>query len=302
MIMNLLHLKYMIEVDKYGSISKAATHLYLNQPRLSKIIKEIEAEMNIKIFERNSKGVTPTKKGRQFLDRAISIVSEVEALENMYHEDSLKTVSLNISVPRVSYISEAFIRFLRSERIKDKDIDINYRETNTEQAISNINEGEDHLGIIRIPVDQMNYYENILALKGIKWEELFRFHYLVLMSKDNVLANKNIYLADLYDQIELIHGDSRIQDQDNPYQQANKTIKIYERASQYEILRYVKDTYIWASPLSKEMLDAYGLILKECLDQKNEYIDLVIYRKGYNPTSEEGDFIRYLHQLTEQFK
>ncbi len=300
--MNLLHLKYMIEVDKYGSISKAATHLYLNQPRLSKIIKEIEAEMNIKIFERNSKGVTPTKKGRQFLDRAISIVSEVEALENMYHEDSLKTVSLNISVPRVSYISEAFIRFLRSERMKDKDIDINYRETNTEQAISNINEGEDHLGIIRIPVDQMNYYENILALKGIKWEELFRFHYLVLMSKDNVLANKNIYLADLYDQIELIHGDSRIQDQDNPYQQANKTIKIYERASQYEILRYVKDTYIWASPLSKEMLDAYGLILKECLDQKNEYIDLVIYRKGYNPTSEEGDFIRYLHQLTEQFK
>lgn len=300
--MNLLHLKYMIEVDKYGSISKAATHLYLNQPRLSKIIKEIEAEMNIKIFERNSKGVTPTKKGRQFLDRAISIVSEVEALENMYHEDSLKTVSLNISVPRVSYISEAFIRFLRSERIKDKDIDINYRETNTEQAISNINEGEDHLGIIRIPVDQMNYYENILALKGIKWEELFRFHYLVLLSKDNVLANKNIYLADLYDQIELIHGDSRIQDQDNPYQQANKTIKIYERASQYEILRYVKDTYIWASPLSKEMLDAYGLILKECLDQKNEYIDLVIYRKGYNPTSEEGDFIRYLHQLTEQFK
>ena len=258
--------------------------------------------MNIKIFERNSKGVTPTKKGRQFLDRAISIVSEVEALENMYHEDSLKTVSLNISVPRVSYISEAFIRFLRSERMKDKDIDINYRETNTEQAISNINEGEDHLGIIRIPVDQMNYYENILALKGIKWEELFRFHYLVLMSKDNVLANKNIYLADLYDQIELIHGDSRIQDQDNPYQQANKTIKIYERASQYEILRYVKDTYIWASPLSKEMLDAYGLILKECLDQKNEYIDLVIYRKGYNPTSEEGDFIRYLHQLTEQFK
>lgn len=300
--MNLLHLKYMIEVDKYGSISKAATHLYLNQPRLSKIIKEIEEEMNIKIFERNSKGVTSTKKGRQFLDRAISIVSEVEALENMYHEDSLKTVSLNISVPRVSYISEAFIRFLRSERMKDKDIDINYRETNTEQAISNINEGEDHLGIIRIPIDQMNYYENILALKGIKWEELFRFHYLILMSKDNVLASKDIYLADLYDQIELIHGDSRIQDQDNPYQQANKTIKIYERASQYEILRYVKDTYIWASPLSKEMLDAYDLILKECLDQKSEYIDLVIYRKGYNPTSEEGDFIRYLHQLTEQFK
>ena len=40
--MNFLHLKYLIEVEKYESISKAAQHLYINQPRLSKIIKEIE--------------------------------------------------------------------------------------------------------------------------------------------------------------------------------------------------------------------------------------------------------------------
>ena len=42
--MNFLHLKYLIEVEKYESISKAAQHLYINQPRLSKIIKEIEEE------------------------------------------------------------------------------------------------------------------------------------------------------------------------------------------------------------------------------------------------------------------
>ena len=40
--MNFLHLKYLIEVEKYESISKAAQHLYINQPHLSKIIKEIE--------------------------------------------------------------------------------------------------------------------------------------------------------------------------------------------------------------------------------------------------------------------
>ena len=42
--MNFLHLKYLIEVEKCESISKAAQHLYVNQPRLSKIIKEIEEE------------------------------------------------------------------------------------------------------------------------------------------------------------------------------------------------------------------------------------------------------------------
>ena len=67
--MNFLHLKYLIEVEKYESISKAAQHLYINQPRLSKIIKEIEEEANIKIFERHNKGVVPTTKGRNFYHR-----------------------------------------------------------------------------------------------------------------------------------------------------------------------------------------------------------------------------------------
>ena len=74
--MNFLHLKYLIEVEKYESISKAAQHLYINQPRLSKIIKEIEEEANIKIFERHNKGVVPTTKGREFLSQAKKIVKK----------------------------------------------------------------------------------------------------------------------------------------------------------------------------------------------------------------------------------
>ena len=81
--MNFLHLKYLIEVEKYESISKAAQHLYINQPRLSKIIKEIEEEANIKIFERHNKGVVPTTKGREFLSQAKKIVQEVDYLKNI---------------------------------------------------------------------------------------------------------------------------------------------------------------------------------------------------------------------------
>lgn len=64
--MNLLHLKYICEVAKCGSISKAAHNLYMNQPRLSKIIRDLENDMNLKIFERTSQGVTPTKKRSAF--------------------------------------------------------------------------------------------------------------------------------------------------------------------------------------------------------------------------------------------
>ena len=37
--MNILHLKYAVEVAKAGSLSKAAEALYMNQPNLSRAIK-----------------------------------------------------------------------------------------------------------------------------------------------------------------------------------------------------------------------------------------------------------------------
>ena len=55
--MNLQHLKYALEVEKTGSISKAAENLYINQPHLSKSIRELEANIGISIFDRTSKGV-----------------------------------------------------------------------------------------------------------------------------------------------------------------------------------------------------------------------------------------------------
>ena len=40
--MNLLHLKYAVEIEKTGSITKAANNLFMGQPNLSKAIKELE--------------------------------------------------------------------------------------------------------------------------------------------------------------------------------------------------------------------------------------------------------------------
>ena len=60
--MNIQHLRYALEVEKTGSISKAAENLYLNQPHLSKAIRDLEENIGITVFNRTSKGVVPTKK------------------------------------------------------------------------------------------------------------------------------------------------------------------------------------------------------------------------------------------------
>ena len=82
--MNLLHLKYAVEIDCTKSISKAAENLYMGQPNLSRAIKELEENLGIKIFRRTSKGIITTPEGEEFLEYARKITSQVEELENVY--------------------------------------------------------------------------------------------------------------------------------------------------------------------------------------------------------------------------
>ena len=60
--MNLLDLKYAVEIEKTGSITKAANNLFMGQPNLSKAIKELENEIGITIFRRTTKGVLLRKR------------------------------------------------------------------------------------------------------------------------------------------------------------------------------------------------------------------------------------------------
>lgn len=304
--MNLLHLKYIVEVEKYGSISKAAHHLYMNQPHLSKIIREMEESMNIIIFERNSKGVVPTKKGRQFLSKAKMIIHEVNQLENMYQEDLDTLVSLDMSVPRASYISSAFLHYLNGKRVKEKDMKINYRETNTHDTIKHVYDGEDNIGIIRLLIQDKDYYLNMLALKNIHCEPLYQFEYKILMSQNNPLASQDIYYHDLKDQIELLHGDIDLPDvlpiEYGHHQKPSRIIHIYERASQLEILQQLENSYIWVSPMPHNVLEQYHLIEKKCIDMHRTCLDLLIYRKGYQLSTDDLLLIQSIKDMIEKLE
>lgn len=52
--MNLTHLRYIVEVARTGSITKAAQNLYMGQPNLSKSIKDLEKSVGTAIFMRLS--------------------------------------------------------------------------------------------------------------------------------------------------------------------------------------------------------------------------------------------------------
>ena len=114
--MNTVALRYALEVNRTHSITKAAQNLYMGQPNLSRAIRELEKDLGITLFERTTKGVAPTEKGRIFLEKAETILSQLDELEKQYRFDAADSVHLSVAFPRVTYASYAFTRFFKYPR------------------------------------------------------------------------------------------------------------------------------------------------------------------------------------------
>lgn len=306
--MNILHLKYAIEIDKYHSINKAAETLYMSQPNLSRALKELEDNLGITIFKRTSKGMSTTIQGEEFLSYARKILAQIDEVENMYKQGKSHKQKFSVSVPRSSYFSYAFAQFSKSID-KTKPAEILYKETNSKRAINNILQADYKLGIIRYKTTYEKYFKSMLKEKGLVGEVLAEFSYVLLMSGKHALAKKeDIRLEDLSEYIEITHADPYVPSlpfvdikREELGEYTDKRIFIFERASQFDLLQNVPDTFMWVSPLSKEMLDRYGLVQKKSKDNDRVYRDMLVYRKNYHLTELDRLFIDEVTKAKENF-
>jgi len=89
----LIHLAAVVE---RGSLAKAAVHLSISQPALSKSMDRLEAELGVKLLERGSAGVTPTKAGERIYSHARSIREEMDFAKSRIHSTNTQTEVLTV--------------------------------------------------------------------------------------------------------------------------------------------------------------------------------------------------------------
>lgn len=108
--MNLEHLEYFVTVAQMGSINRAAQALFISQPRLGKIIRDLEQSAGVPLFTRSNHGVTLTPEGLEFQRRAQRVMAELTGMFNRPAGDSVQDVSLSVSMTKYSHIMESFIQ------------------------------------------------------------------------------------------------------------------------------------------------------------------------------------------------
>lgn len=71
--MKLNQLKYFIAVAEEGNICRAAARLHISQPPLTRQIQQLEAELDVRLFDRHSGGMSLTEAGQIFLEEARNV-------------------------------------------------------------------------------------------------------------------------------------------------------------------------------------------------------------------------------------
>jgi LysR family nitrogen assimilation transcriptional regulator len=76
--MELRSLGYFVRIAELGSITRAAAHLRLAQPALTRHVQRLEEELGVALFTRANRGVRLTEAGQKLLENAERILREVE--------------------------------------------------------------------------------------------------------------------------------------------------------------------------------------------------------------------------------
>ena len=296
--MNTQYLRYAVEVEKTGSITKAAQNLYMGQPNLSKAIRQLEQDIGITIFNRTAKGVEVTRKGAEFLTYASTILSQIDELESLYRPHSENCLELKLGVPRATYICDAFTRFVAGLSGEEQ-VSIEYQESDPLSILHAFSEGEMDIGIIRYQIMNENYFLSSIADNKLQTELLWEYNMQILMSKDHPLAKMDgIPYHMLSGCIEIVHGDNReppvaLSEFSTQAKMArpSKRIFVYERGSQFDLLQKVEGSFLWVSPVPEDILKEKGLIQRPCLTRANVCRDVIVYPMGHTLSVYEQRFL-----------
>ena len=297
--MNILHLKYAVEVEKTRSISKAAENLYMGQPNLSRAIKELEESLGITVFKRTTKGISITPDGEEFLRRARRIVSQVEEMEDIYSNGRIHRQEFSVCTPRGSYFPDAITEF--AARLNTgASVRAICKEADAGETVSGVARGDFNLGIVRYRQSFDKMFKDLFSSKKLFSDTICEFTPMVILNESDPLAkSETITAEELRDHIEvtlpdrfapsLPLGDSK------KAELSDKLLCVYDRSTLLELLKKVPHSYSSSSPIRRELLGEYGLAAVSC-PENEPCKDVLIYRKDYRLTESDK---QYITDLTE---
>ncbi|MBM7636813.1 LysR family transcriptional regulator [Streptococcus saliviloxodontae] len=194
--MNIQQCRYVETIAATGSFSEAAKTLFVTQPNLSASIRDLEAELGVKLFTRSNTGAKLTDDGHDFLKYAKRILGELDLLEERYRKRFKK--SFTIASHHYDFLSLPLATI--SEQFQEDYQEFQLIETTTKRILESVASFESDLGIIYLDDSNRHILERSIRDLGLAFTPLGEFQTRIFLGREHPLAHKpNLSNEDLRD-------------------------------------------------------------------------------------------------------
>lgn len=149
--MDIKQLIYFLTIAEEGNISKAADRLHMAQPPLSQQLKLLEEELEVLLFERNTRRMQITDAGQLLQNRAQQIIDLMEKTSKELND--LKEGSQGLlSIGTISSAGETLVPIMVQNFHKVyPGVDFRIKESSTFEILELVKRGVVEIGVIRTP-------------------------------------------------------------------------------------------------------------------------------------------------------
>ena len=128
--MELLQLRYFLDVAQTQHVTRSAERLHVAQPAVTQAIRRLEEELGVPLFIRQGRGVVLSEYGRYFQKRLLPLMEGMEKLpEEMHTMANLENATIHLNVLAASsLVTDAIARYVH---IADQ---LNFRMTQTAES------------------------------------------------------------------------------------------------------------------------------------------------------------------------
>ena len=190
--MTLQQLEYIVAVYRTRHFVKAAEACGVTQPTLSAMIQKLEAELDVKLFERSSQQVMPTAIGKVVVEQAWKVLNRARKLKDIVAEEKKSltgTFRLGILPTIAPYLLPRFFPRLMRE---NSSLEIRVVEMKTADIRRAIDRGEIDAAVMVDTGDLDDY-----ALTTLFYEQVLAY----VSPSDQLSAKKSIKTSDLSNEL-----------------------------------------------------------------------------------------------------
>jgi DNA-binding transcriptional LysR family regulator len=151
--MELRHLRYVVTLAETLHFGRAAERLNLSQPPLSHQVRQLEDELQVKLFHRTKRHVQLTEAGRMFVQEARVILAQAAHASNLASRmtrGQVGQLTVGVAGPVDAPI---FVEILRAFATRYPKVHIVLRNLPSLDQTQAISDGRLHVGFVALPID-----------------------------------------------------------------------------------------------------------------------------------------------------